>query len=41
MMMRFLINFRLVKALGILVGTKTVEITKQYADQGIRDLEDL
>jgi hypothetical protein len=27
-------------ALGILVGAKTVEITKQYADQGIRDLEE-
>lgn len=27
-------------ALGILVGTKTTEITQQYADQGIRDLEE-
>lgn len=35
---RHLVN---VFALGILVGTETAEITAQYAEQGIRDLEDL
>ena len=28
-------------ALGILVGTQTTEITTQYAEQGIRDIEAL